>query len=189
MHTEFIWVAPWEIWFLHKWKTKTANSCSTLQDDQQLCFCCRDSIFYLVCWSEILSNWAILYGCAAWFVSDLVGSLERGYLATRPISFQWSIRKGVISSINHNARCSSVFDILCKSKTQNLQNDWASCEEFRIRHQIWPVFALSISRKLLNDPRAKTVQKWEGGSMLIKGLPERIAQVGVSWTGSYDFYR
>ena len=44
--------------------------------DQRLCFRYTDSTIPLLPKSEILGPLAIFYGCAAWFVSDLVGNPE-----------------------------------------------------------------------------------------------------------------
>ena len=44
--------------------------------DQRLCFRYTDSKFPLLSKSEIFKSLAIMCGCTAWFVSDLVGNPE-----------------------------------------------------------------------------------------------------------------
>ena len=47
-----------------------------IQPDQRLCFCYKDSTVPLLSKSEVSSLYSAFCGCAAWFVSDLVGNLD-----------------------------------------------------------------------------------------------------------------
>ena len=58
-------------------KTKDADQLRiNCADDQRLCFRYTDSTIPLLHKSEIFESIAIFCGCAAWFVSDLVGNTE-----------------------------------------------------------------------------------------------------------------
>ena len=58
---------------------------SNREADQRLCFRYTDSAIPLLTKSEIFKSPAIFCGCAARFVSDLVGNNNVGFLMTRLI--------------------------------------------------------------------------------------------------------